>query len=93
MSRTTLQRGKFRVSAGWDEPCQHFFADIETPDDEDEPWYCTMFDPQSTDGGFDDLNVLKEKIHSKVGILPDEFWNSVAIKDMTGIHVVKDTSN
>ena len=94
MSRTSIIRGEFIITAGWDRPCRNFFGSVETEDDEDFPFYSTIDDPDSDGmGGFPTLDQVKEKIEAIVGILPVEFWEKAAILDMNQIRMVEDSSN
>lgn len=92
MSRTTLKRDRFTIVAGWDAPCQHYFASIYTPDDEpDVPFYCTLDDDESDmGGGFADLLAVVKRVEQRVGPLPKAFWDKVLIQDMNVVREVED---
>jgi len=91
LSQTKIQRGKFLITAGFDRPCNNFFANIETPEDEDFPWYSTMDDPKADGmGGFPTLLQVRLSVESRVGVLPEKFWNSADIRDMNEVRVIND---
>lgn len=91
MSRITLKRGNYTIVCGWDAPFQHYFASIETPEDEDFPWYSTLDDPDATiGGGFHALEDVRTRVEAKVGTLPEEYWDAVQVQDMNTFRTIED---
>lgn len=88
--KINLKGVELEVMAGWDRPCNHYFANIfYVANEDDDTFYSTMDEPDADMcGGYPKLEDVKTRVEKLVGSLPQEFWDAASIKDMNQVRFI-----